>query len=350
MSNVQVRTGYSVRHALPRLCALLAVVALAVLGPGLPARAVEPSFIQTQVKVEGSTLTATTVLYTQQSQPIPNRQVSIKLSTGQESQATTGGDGYVTTAVPVTPPADGKVEVRVSFAGDAQFAAVESVTPVTVEVKTVTTTKLSAKANTSKAQPGDVITITGTLTLTDGTAVQSAQIQVQSGDKAVSPPGTTGTNGDFNVLAQVPSDAAPGNLALTVSFAAAGGLEPSSSVVQLNVQPLPSETPSPSAAPTTTAASSAPPTVATSPATLTDGSDSATPSASASAPAGPSSSSTIGKQMLIGGLILAVVFAGLITAAWTAHTRSQVPRRGADRAQFIDDEGDDLLGERTDRD
>ena len=45
--------------------------------------------------------------------------------------------------------------------------------------------------------------------------------------------------------------------------------------------------------------------------------------------------------LVIGGIVLAFVFAGLLALAWVARTRAAMPRRGVERASFIDDDPED---------
>ncbi len=332
----------SVRRA-PRLCLSQLLVALMVAIIGMlalasPASAAEPSYLQTQAKAEGSTLTITSVLYTQQSQGIPGRQLTIRLSTGQETQATTGADGYVTATLTTNGEA-GTVQVTASFAGDAQYAASQGQAAAAVQAApTVKNTKISAKTPTTSVLPGDVITITGSLTLSDGTPVESGQVTVSAAGKEISPAGSTGTSGDFSLMAQIPEDAKPGKLQLTVSFVADAGLEASSTTLQVAVGAAASSTPDPSQEPSTKPSSTD---TASSPATLAEDQATPTPSASPSAPVATSGTSAMAKQFLIGGIVLAFVFAGLLALAWVARTRAAMPRRGVERASFIDDDPED---------
>lgn len=278
---------------LRRWAALVAVAcALAVAmvwgGHSPEAAAERPSYLHLVVGQQGDKVVVRGVLYNQDSKPIPGQQVLIAAIPGPRATAVSGRDGWFTVS---WAPAGGyttSVRITASFGGGKGYAASTasaeiayqgkakplpstaqpsteasaeaSQTPTPEPTSTLVTPRLTAKSDVPRPEAGQLLHLTGVLSLDTGDVVADAPIEAQINNKPIGPVSVTDDAGRFTVLAQVPEDLAPGRFEIVVVFPGSSTLQPAKVVLALAVPtPAPSETPTPEATPEQTPETVTPP-------------------------------------------------------------------------------------------
>lgn len=248
--------------------AVLALVAT-MMGAS-PASAAERSYLHLETGITADrTLVVHGALYTPSSQPIANQQVAVSLSNGPSGSGTTGTDGWFQVQLKLTSGPEQVVTMSARFAGTGDHEAVSqdqqlklpadpNYTPATTAASTNgAALKLTATFHDENPQPGDAISVTGQLTDASGRAIEQGQITAEVNGQ----PGrstSTDASGNYTAQAQIPTNQAPGKVAVVVKFAGGGGLAPAQTQVEVTVVAAESATPS-SAEPASSSAAAPPP-------------------------------------------------------------------------------------------
>lgn len=244
--------GRPTRALVARVMLMLGAMLLATTGTMLTpvAAAAEQTFLHTELSATGNTMVVRGSLFAAGSAGLPGRTVSV-VGLGTTTAVTTGQNGWfdVSLPVPANHPA-GTITVQTEFAGDQTYSRVTALTTTTLSRES--SAHLSATANRTTAFPGDAILIAGALRDGAGQPIVGAIINSHFGDVTSDIFDLTDESGTFASMAQVPLDATPGVLTLSVRFA--GDQVRQASLVTITVEipqsptpePSPSETPSPS--------------------------------------------------------------------------------------------------------
>lgn len=260
-------------------------------------------------------VTVTGQLSTQAGQPVWKAWVAVRLDDQDVARAQTGRDGTWKTRFTLPRNiAVGDHDLLAVFNGAEAVGSATAQAIIRVSGQPATT--LTASPSTTKAGPGDLITITGRLTLTDSTPVEGAEITA-SGSFSHTADSTTPTaaDGTFTTYLQVPLDATSGTVKVTVAFGGDSRFKGSRATFTVAVEaptptPTPSATPSdsPTPEPSETPEPGSTPTPSASPATV-----SPTPSPAAAPPRHTGLMEWLGGPQAL--LVLAAVVAGLLVLA-----------------------------------
>ncbi|MGA4507760.1 hypothetical protein ACQB6R_01855 [Propionibacteriaceae bacterium G1746] len=357
------------------------VVALASLSFTSPTAAAAGSRLALSASVQTSAVAVRGQLLQHNGKPAGGRQVTI-VGLGATRVVRTSGSGTFSASLPIPArqPA-GTITVQAQFAGDKQLDASVARATVLYQPRTTATQQptqqppkppatqqppkppatgqsvtvgptapattgaaavLTATTMTPKVWPGDLVTVSGSLTTAAGQPVVNAAIRVAPRGQSADTFDHTTAAGTYSTMAQVPMDAAVGPLVFDVVFAGGSGLATAKVAFSVDVQATP--TPSPSASASQSAGVDRP-TVDQSEVGVAGGAESPSSSTTVQATAnrpGPWLPDTRSTLLLVGGVTGVLLLGGLVVLV-TWRSRQRAPQASgvtgdfADHAESVDD-------------
>lgn len=241
-----------------------------------------PSSINAQIAENGASITVRGTL-TSEGSGIGGARLVASIGSRTIAETTTAGDGSFTLSF--VRPADlpvGQHQLLVSFHGTGAAEATSAAATLNVTQAQAAIPPPAAGApqlklhGPQKAQSGDAIDLTGSLTDAGGRGIANAGISVSDATGEVKDSyAVTGADGSFRTFYQIPEDHPKGDLTVTARFNGGSGIAPAAAQVKIPVsvadvvspddtsseEPLPEPTatptsaePSPSPEPTKSAA------------------------------------------------------------------------------------------------